>query len=383
MKLQFVVVVLCGWAVLGCDGSRREPTIAESVLNDPELAPTPERFVTDAAPCPPTTAANVPVLPLPWHRRIETYFPPGTAPTDLALDYQVAPLARVERMRVTFDFDARAQPEPIELAVECPAMLGTSTWLPSSIVSDVVRARIDLTDADGYGRSGDVFASVGARTLEVSLDELELSSNGSESKWYAAFEPGWGLPRITLTAVPESSGAVLSIPSLPEGPGRIALLQTAAVVRQDDAVTLHAPEGFAGDFAAYATGWLQAIVSADDDAIGALQTVIPPGSTPRYANLGDEIAVSEGDAPLVVAVPAFEGSGNVRVACDADVTLMVTGFAKIELSVDGGDPAELGPGSVATPSSSCAGDADYVTWHIETTSLNGRGSDLVLRGGAP
>lgn len=381
MRCERAAAFLAVFAFSGCGGKSNDRTPAEIVLSHPELAPTPERFASPPEPCSPDIATGAPVLPLPWGRRVETYFPPQSTASDLALDYEVVPLARVDRVSVTFDYDDRKQPDDAEIEAECPALLSQLAWLPPAVSDDVVRVRVDVTDSDGAGRSADVFASVGPRTIQVPLDGVDLSSTASN--WYVLFEPAWGTPRIALSAVPSPAGASIALPSLPSGPGRIALVETAAVVAQDDAVTLHAPGGFAGDVAAYVTGWYQSILAADDEQVEELELVVPPGSTPRYGSLGAALVWAAGEPPLVITVPSASGAGDLAVSCGAAATVVVTGFAKVKVSVAGGATLELEPGSAASPSSSCAAGADHVTWHFETKSLNGRGSDLVVREGAP
>jgi hypothetical protein len=381
--LSMLFVVLVELTVTGCGTERASPSSTDSIITHPELAPTEDRFESLPEPCPPEITGSAPILPLPWGRRIETYFPAGSPVSELAIDYEVAPLARVDRLRLTYDFDARTQPASTEVRTTCPSTLSRSLWLPPGVSNDVVRVRLDAVDEDGHGRSADLFASVGSRTLQISLEGLDLSMSDPESKWFVLFEPAWGSPRIALFALSDPTATSVSIPSLPEGLGSVALVETAAIVRQEDAVLLHAPEGFAGDFAAYVTGWYQSPVEIDDEVVASLRSLFPAGSSPRYGNLGDELDWVAGTGPLAISTPATSGSGDVRVGCDTQVTVVVAGFARGSVSVDGGEPLSLTPGSAQLPSTTCIDGADSVVWHFEITSLNGRGANLVLREGTP
>ena len=297
----------------------------------------------------------------------------------------VAPLARVERVeRVEgqYDFDARVEITNRDRVSHCPLTLPTSAWLPTDVTENIVRARINATDEDGHGRSGDLFVSVGTRTLEVTLGGLDLTSNDPLERWYVLFEPAWGSHRIALMQVPDTAASSFSITGLPTGPGRIALIQTASIAEQDGAATLHAPEGFAGDFAAYTRGWYQAML-LHDDAAPSFVAISPANSSPRFASLGDDVSWTPADGHLVVSCPSATATGVVTFPCGTDATLIVTGYGNVEVAAQGGTPVMLTPGATATPTTTCSNGATEVTWNITTSSLNGRGFDLVLRQEAP
>jgi hypothetical protein len=96
----------------------------------------------------------------------------------------VAPLARVERVeRVEgqYDFDARVEITNRDRVSHCPLTLPTSAWLPTDVTENIVRARINATDEDGHGRSGDLFVSVGTRTLEVTRFVSPLRSGSART----------------------------------------------------------------------------------------------------------------------------------------------------------------------------------------------------------
>ena len=73
----------------------------------------------------------------------------------------------------------------------------------------------------------------------------------------------------------------------------------------------------------------------------------------------------------------------VTFPCGTDATLIVTGYGNVEVAAQGGTPVMLTPGATATPTTTCSNGATEVTWNITTSSLNGRGFDLVLRQEAP
>lgn len=364
--------------LLGCGPS--SGSTSEKVTN-PELVFSADDYVREPDGCPPLDGATNPVLPLPWDRRVETFVPPGTAVPTFALDYDVVPLATVEALTFEYDFNARTQPAASRTTAHCPATLASS-WLPAAVNDDVVRARVRAVDADDHGRSADLFVSVGTRTITVPLSGLDLSVTNDEN-WYALFEPGWGTSRVALMTIPNPAPSMLAIPNLPAGPGRIAIVQTASVVGQDDSALLHAPAGFAGDFGAYSRGWYQSVIDGTSTSVTSLVNVVPRDATPTFAALGDDVAWVPANGPLVVSVPSTEATGTVSVPCGVSASLVATGFGNVSVAANGGTATALVPGQAVQVPTSCSGGASSASWLLSTSTLNGRGFDIVIREGTP
>lgn len=373
------VSIIMPLAALGCGPS--SGSTSERVT-DPELVFSADDYVREPDGCPPLEGSANPVLPLPWNRRVETFVPPGTNVPTFALDYDVVPLATVEALAVEYDFNTRSQPPATRVTAHCPATLAAAAWLPAGIDDDVVRVRIKAVDAADLGRSADLFVSVGTRSIDVPLTGLDLSVANDE-KWYALFEPGWGAHRVALMAIPNPAPSMLTVPALPRGPGRIVLLQTASVVAQEDSALLHAPAGFAGDFGAYSRGWYQAVVDGTSTAVTSLVRVVPRDATPTFAALGDVVTWVPANGPLVMSVPSTEATGTVSLPCGVTASLVVSGFGNVSLSANGGAATPLGPGQSLQAPTSCTGGASSASWLLSTSSLNGRGFDIVIREGTP
>lgn len=352
------------------------------MLEHPELRMTDEGYDAPEPGCPiPLSDSGRPLLPMPWRNSIETFVPPGVAIPAFDVDYEVAPLASVESLTATFEFDARVEPADGESAGHCPATIPPTFWAPESIEDDVIRVRVAALDAEGHGRRADVFASRGSRTLHVSIAGIDRTSTDADDHWFVAFEPAVGVARLALAEVSADANGSIDLSGLPTGAGRVLLLQTASVVKQPDSEILHAPSGFAGDVSAYSRGWYQALVWPDDGESVTLAPIVPTNVTARYAQLGElGVRWETEDPPLVVGLSGRSTTGTLQVACGSGARLTVTGFATVSLSVDGAAATTLEPGQTVTPSAACANGATHATWTLQTTSLNGRASDLVIGG---
>jgi hypothetical protein len=111
--------------------------------------------------------------------------------------------------------------------------------------------------------------------------------------------------------------------------------------------------------------------------------IAPPDSTPRFGALGDEEVFDPSSGPVVLSCPSTPTTASVRVPCSIAATVIVAGFGDVKLTAQGQAPVTLSPGGVLAPSTACTGGATESLWLVETTSLNGRGFDLVIRRTAP
>lgn len=351
------------------------------MLDNPELALTEEGYSPPPEGCPLLPDSARPVLPMPWDRIVETYIPPGQAIPEFDLDYEVAPLAAVETISVTFAIDPRTQPANTSSSVHCPTTLAPTLWAPDSITNDVVRVRVAARDGEAHGRYADLFSARGTRTVSVPLAGLDLSSTDPEEHWFVAFEPAVGEARLALASLPTSPGSAFEMDGLPDGAARLIVMQTASVITQPESTVLHAPAGFASGFNSFSRGWYQAVWWPSDPAPTQLTTIVPPNTTARYAQLGEPgLSWNTSDAPTIVGLSGQMTTGTIAVECGASARLVITGFATVDLSVNGGVAAHLEPGDVATPSTACVGGATASLWSLSATSLNGRRSDVVVGG---
>jgi len=377
--LALLVTSLLSLSACGADAVPPDAVM----LDNPELAMHESGYMRAPEGCPLLPESIRPVLPMPWSHIVQTFIPPGEVFPEFDVDYEVAPLAPVESLTATFHLDPRTQPASSTSNTHCPGRVSPSFWAPDAISNDVIRCRIAALDGEAHGRYADVFASRGTRTISIPLSGLDLSSTDPQDHWFVAFEPAVGDARLALAAIPSNPGASFEMTGLPDGAGRIVVLQTASVIKQPNTIVLHAPNGFAADFSAFSRGWYQAMVWPQDPSPSQLSAVVPSNVTARYARLGDpNLEWRASESPLVVGISGRTTSGVIAMECNSAARLSVTGFATVALSVNGGSTTYLEPGDVATPSTACPSGAASASWSLSTTSLNGRRSDVVV-GGVP